>query len=65
MGTDSDIIFCAQCKQELRPVKASAVYLKFRFDIEIPGCPVCGQLYVPEELALTKIRELEGLLEQK
>ena len=62
---NSDTIYCSQCGQELKPVKASAVYLKFKFDIEIPGCPVCGRLYVPEELALTKVAELEALLEQK
>ena len=63
--TNSDTIHCAQCGTRLEPVKASAIYLKFRFDIEIPGCPVCGRVYVSEELALTKVAELEALLEQK
>ena len=65
MGTTSDTIRCDECDCELQPVKATAVYLKFRFEVEVPGCPVCGQLYVPEELVRTRIAELESILEQK
>ena len=63
--TENDIIRCSVCDCELVPVKTTAVYLKFRFDVEAPGCPVCGQLYIPEELVRTKIAELESSLEQK
>ena len=65
METNNDKIRCAVCDCELTPVKTTAVYLRFRFDVEVFGCPVCGQLYIPEELVRTKIAELESVLEQK
>jgi hypothetical protein len=46
-------------------IRASAAYLGYRFPVELPGCPVCGKLYVPEDLVKTKVTELETMLEEK
>jgi hypothetical protein len=60
-----DKIVCAKCGCELETVKATGDYLGFRFNVELLGCPGCGALFVPEELANGKIAELEAILEQK
>ena len=65
MEANNEMIRCGVCDCELVSVKATAEYMRFRFEVEVQGCPVCGQLYIPEELAKTKIAELESTLEQK
>ena len=35
------------------------------FPVELPVCPVCGFVYVPEELALGKVASVERALEDK
>ena len=35
------------------------------FPVELPVCPVCGFVYVPEELALGKVASVERALEVK
>ena len=48
-------------------VKANAVfgYLDNAFPVELPVCPVCGFVYVPEELAMSKVLSVEKVLEDK
>ena len=62
---ESEKIKCEKCGVYLEPIKAEAVYLGFRFPVELPGCPVCGRLFVPEALAKGRIAELETKLEEK
>jgi len=45
--------------------KVNFEYLAHNFFAEIPACPVCGQVYVPGELAKGKIAEVEKHLEEK
>jgi hypothetical protein len=40
-------------------------YLGNRFTTEMPRCPRCGQALVSEDLALGKMAEVEGILEDK
>ena len=35
------------------------------FPVELPVCPQCGFVYVPEELALGKVLSVEKALEDK
>ena len=35
------------------------------FPVEMPVCPKCGFVYVPEELALGKVLAVERALEDK
>jgi hypothetical protein len=60
-----DKIECEKCKCALESVKTTGNYLGYRFQVELQGCPKCGQVFVPEELVRTKIAELESALEQK
>jgi transposase len=40
-------------------------YLKRSFRHKVPRCPECGQVYIPEDLARGRMREVETTLEDK
>ena len=46
---------CLKCGVPLVKGKAKFMYLDNGFPVELPVCPVCGFVYVPEELALGKV----------
>lgn len=58
-------IVCARCRLPLAAVKTKLTYRGVNFEAELPTCPECGQVFVPEELALGKMHELEVTLEDK
>lgn len=60
-----DELICAKCNVKLVPLKTSFIYLKHQFQVDLPRCPICGQLYVSEELAKGKMAEVEIQLEDK
>ena len=41
---------CMKCKVPLVKGKAKFMYLENGFPVEMPVCPKCGFVYVPEEL---------------
>ena len=56
---------CVKCNVPLIKGKAEFMYLDNGFPVELPVCPVCGFVYVPEELALGKVASVERALEDK
>jgi len=56
---------CMRCGVKLEPMRIQFGYLGHTFHTEAPGCPVCGQAYVSEELATGRMREVETSLEDK
>ena len=56
---------CFKCGVPLEKGKAKFMYLDNGFPVELPVCPVCGFVYVPEELALGKVLSVEKALEDK
>ena len=56
---------CCRCgvAMELGPVRLS--YLGNAFTLELPRCPSCGQLLIPETLATGRMAEVERILEDK
>ena len=56
---------CMKCRVPLEKGKAKFMYLDNGFPVELPVCPVCGFVYVPEELALGKVLAVERALEDK
>ena len=56
---------CVKCKVPLEKGKAKFMYLDNGFPVELPVCPVCGFVSVPEELALGKVLAVEKALEDK
>ncbi|SDE57366.1 DVU_1557 family redox protein [Sporomusa acidovorans] len=58
-------LVCLKCNVALEPRKASFNYLGFTFNTELPRCPVCGQVFLSEELVKGKVAEVEMSLEDK
>lgn len=58
-------IRCGRCDVELVLARVRAQYLKSDFPTRVPCCPACGQIYISEKLAFSKIAEIEQTLEEK
>lgn len=58
-------LICAKCACALEIGKVTVSYLGNRFPVELPRCPSCGMVYVPEALALGKMLNVEQALEDK
>lgn len=56
---------CTKCNIPLVKGKAKFMYLDNGFPVEMPVCPCCGFVFVPEELALGKVLAVEKALEDK
>lgn len=61
---DSKIV-CCKCKVPLEVVKTQLTYMGSNVWIELPGCPICGQIFIDEEIVKTKMKEVEYMLEDK
>ena len=64
MGKEQKLI-CNKCDMELTPTNANFSYLGHSFRAEVPRCPGCGQIFLPEELVKGRITEVEMELEDK
>jgi Zn-finger nucleic acid-binding protein len=40
-------------------------YMGSKYPVELPQCPRCGIVFIPEQLALGKMAQIEQLLEDK
>jgi hypothetical protein len=60
-----DNLICRKCDIPLKKTEAVFEYLDNSFPVELPACPKCGFVYVPEELALGKVLSVEKVLEDK
>ena len=58
-------LMCHKCHVPLIKGKAKFMYLDNGFPVELPVCPECGFIYVPEDLALGKVLSVERSLEDK
>lgn len=58
-------ILCVSCGIHLELKKTNITYLGSVFSLELPKCPSCGMVFVPEELAMGKMFEVEKILEDK
>jgi hypothetical protein len=56
---------CAACGIALQTGRVSVSYLGNAYPVELLRCPRCGLTYVPEDLALGKMAEVEKTLEDK
>ncbi|HEX7555585.1 MAG TPA: hypothetical protein VF338_03095 [Leptolinea sp.] len=62
---DADAWICSHCKipLEIKPVQIE--YLGSAFPVDLPKCPNCGLVFIPESLATGKMAEVEKSLEDK
>ena len=58
-------MICLKCDKELVPTKVSLDYLGHRITHEFLACPVCGNLFIPEDVVLDKMQKVESRLEDK
>lgn len=56
---------CTKCNVEMKEMEASFSYLKRTFRHKVLRCPVCGQVYITEDLAKGRMAEVEKSLEEK
>ena len=59
-----ETIQCLRCGLEMIGRRTEVTYLGQTYTVELKTCPVCGQLYVPEQVR-RKMREVEEILEEK
>jgi hypothetical protein len=63
--TERERLICYACQKELEVVKTDFSYLGHSFFTEVPRCPECGQVFIPEELVRGRISEVEMQMEDK
>ncbi len=56
---------CGECGLELVMKRVEVQYMGSGYPVELPTCSKCGQVFIPEVLAMTKMAEIEKLLEDK
>ncbi|SHK38316.1 DVU_1557 family redox protein [Desulforamulus aeronauticus] len=59
------VIECMKCGIVMELGNVEVTYLNSKFPIQLPKCPQCGLVYIPEELATGKMLEVEKALEDK
>jgi len=66
MSQSDDVkIICEKCQLPLAKAKTKLTYQGIDFDVALLRCPKCGQTFIPEDLALGRMHELEITLEDK
>ena len=56
---------CARCEIKMSLGQVTVSYLGSEFPVELLKCPVCGTVFVPEDLAIGKMLQVEQALEDK
>jgi Zn-finger nucleic acid-binding protein len=64
-GTGAGGWRCASCDEDMVMKPVELTYLNSQFNVELPTCPKCGYVFIPEQLALGKMHQVEQLLEDK
>ena len=64
MGCYENLI-CCKCGVALEARKTEFDYLGFSFNTELPGCPVCGLAFIPEDVVEGRMAAVEMELEEK
>lgn len=56
---------CGKCGVALETRTVEVAYMGSKYPVELPRCPRCGIVFIPEQLALGKMARIEQLLEDK
>jgi hypothetical protein len=62
---DAPEVSCARCERVLELSSVTIGYLGSAFQVDLLRCPGCGQVFIPEDLALGKMADVEQQLEDK
>ena len=63
--SDQSQWICGHCMQPLELVSVNVTYLGAGYPVNLYKCPQCGNVLIPEELAVGKMAEVEKILEDK
>ena len=58
-------MICQKCNVSLESGRVTVQYMENAFPVELPRCPKCGLVFVPETLAIGKMLDVEKALEDK
>ena len=61
---ESDLM-CLKCNCKLEYENTSLHYIQYTVSEKFLRCPICKQVYIPEEIVLGKMVEVEETLEDK
>lgn len=56
---------CGKCGIDLEMKQVEVSYMGAKYPVDLPGCPECGLIFIPESLATVKMAEIEKILEDK
>lgn len=56
---------CAACDRDFETASVTIGYLGSAFQVDLLQCPSCRQVFIPEDLALGKMVDVEKQLEDK
>ncbi len=57
--------WCDKCAVALELGMVNVGYLGSMYPVDLLRCPKCGQVFIPEDVVLTTMLEVEKLLEDK
>lgn len=63
--SEPPVWMCGKCSLPLETAKVDVGYLGNAFPVDLLRCPNCGQVFIPEDLALGKMADVEKQLEDK
>ena len=58
-------MLCLKCNEEMVEKETDFKYMNHTMTDKILTCPVCGQVYIPEDYVRGKMRKVERTLEDK
>jgi hypothetical protein len=58
-------MICFKCDRELELRRTDFAYLGHAFYADVPRCPECGQVFIPEDLVRSRIAAVEMNMEDK
>lgn len=64
-ATEAQYWLCGTCDTALEPATVEVAYMGSKYPVQLPRCPKCGIVFIPEDLALGKMAEIEKVLEDK
>jgi len=58
-------MICLKCNRGLEPSKVNLEYINHRVTQDFLSCPECGNLFIPEDVVISKMQKIERALEDK
>jgi uncharacterized Zn finger protein (UPF0148 family) len=62
---EAEKLICNKCGVPLELHSVIFEYLKRSYSHEVPCCPICGKVYISQELAEGRMAEIEKMFEDK